>query len=64
MYLYNPVVTNPFFFILTLAICITPHRNKIKPSVNKSTIEVYKKVEENYLKSAKAAVPVENSYLG
>ena len=38
--------------------------NKIKPSVNKSTIEVYKKVEENYLKSAKAAVPVENSYLG
>jgi transitional endoplasmic reticulum ATPase len=37
---------------------------KIKPSVNKSTIEVYKKAEENYLKSAKAAVPVESSYLG
>ncbi|MCK5149554.1 CDC48 family AAA ATPase [Candidatus Pacearchaeota archaeon] len=38
--------------------------NKVKPSVNKSTIEVYKKIEENYLKSAKAAIPVENSYLG
>ena len=38
--------------------------NKIKPSVNKSTINVYKQVEENYLKSAKAAVPVGNSYLG
>ena len=38
--------------------------NKIKPSVNKSTINVYKQVEENYLKSAKAAVPLENSYLG
>ncbi len=37
---------------------------KIKPSVNKSTIEVYKKVEENYLKSAKSAIPAENSYLG
>ncbi len=37
---------------------------KIKQSVNKSTIEVYKKVEENYLKSAKAAVPAESSYLG
>ncbi|MFH1607785.1 MAG: CDC48 family AAA ATPase [archaeon] len=38
--------------------------NKVKPSVNKSTIEVYKKVEDNFLKSAKAAVPMENSYLG
>lgn len=37
---------------------------KIKPSVTKSTIEVYKKVEENFLKSAKAAVTVDNSYLG
>ncbi len=37
---------------------------KIKPSVNKSTIEVYKKVEENFLKSAKAAVPQEVGYLG
>ncbi|MAH03735.1 ATPase [Candidatus Pacearchaeota archaeon] len=37
---------------------------KIKPSVTKPTIEVYKKVEENYLKSAKAAVPQGSSYLG
>ena len=37
---------------------------KIKPSVTKSTLEVYKKVEENFLKSAKAAVPMTNSYLG
>jgi transitional endoplasmic reticulum ATPase len=37
---------------------------KIKPSVTKSTIEVYKKIEENYLKSAKAALPQEGSYLG
>ncbi|MBT96977.1 MAG: CDC48 family AAA ATPase [Candidatus Pacearchaeota archaeon] len=37
---------------------------KVKPSVNKPTIEVYKKVEENYLKSAKAAVPQGSSYLG
>ncbi len=37
---------------------------KVRPSVNKSTIEVYKKVEENYLKSAKAALPLESSYLG
>ncbi len=37
---------------------------KVKPSVNKSTIETYKKIETNYLKSAKAAVPQENSYLG
>ena len=38
--------------------------NKIKPSVNKSTINVYKQVEENYLKSAKATAPIGNSYLG
>ncbi len=38
--------------------------NKIRPSVNKSTIEVYKKIEENYLKSAKAAIPADNTYLG
>jgi len=37
---------------------------KIKPSVNKSTIEVYKKVEDNFIRSAKAAVPMDNSYLG
>jgi len=37
---------------------------KIKPSVTKSTIEVYKKVEEQFLQSAKAAIPEGNSYLG
>ncbi len=37
---------------------------KIKPSITKSTIEVYKKVEDNYLKAVKAAVPAESSYLG
>ena len=37
---------------------------KVKPSVTKSTIDVYKKVEENYLKSARAAVPMDSSYLG
>jgi len=37
---------------------------KIKPSVTKSTIDVYRKVEENFIRSAKAAVSTENSYLG
>ncbi|MEK6918035.1 MAG: CDC48 family AAA ATPase [Nanoarchaeota archaeon] len=39
--------------------------NKVRPSVTKSMIEIYRKIEENFLKSAKAAVPLENvSYLG
>ena len=37
---------------------------RIKPSVTKMTIDVYKKIEENYLKSAKAAIPTDNTYLG
>jgi transitional endoplasmic reticulum ATPase len=37
---------------------------KIKPSVTKSTIEIYKRIEENFLKSAKAAIPESNGYLG
>ncbi len=37
---------------------------KIKPSVTKFTIETYKKVEENFLRSAKAAMPSESTYLG
>jgi transitional endoplasmic reticulum ATPase len=37
---------------------------KIKPSVNKVTIDLYRKIEENYLKSAKAALPADNTYLG
>lgn len=35
---------------------------KVKPSVNKNVIEIYKRMEENYLKAAKAAIP--SSYLG
>jgi transitional endoplasmic reticulum ATPase len=37
---------------------------KIKPSVSKPILEVYKKIEDNFLKTAKAAVPLESSYLG
>jgi len=38
---------------------------KVKPSVNKPTIEVYKKMEENLLKPSEAAIPTTgNSYLG
>ncbi|MFB6246519.1 MAG: CDC48 family AAA ATPase [Candidatus Pacearchaeota archaeon] len=37
---------------------------KIKPSVTENTIKVYKDVEDKFLKSAKAAVPTEGSYLG
>ena len=37
---------------------------KVKPSVSKSVLEIYKKVEENFLKSARASLPAENSYLG
>jgi transitional endoplasmic reticulum ATPase len=37
---------------------------KVKPSVNKSTLELYKRMESEYLKSAKAALPMEGTYLG
>lgn len=37
---------------------------KVKPSITKSVIDAYKKIEENFLKSAKSAVPEANSYLG
>lgn len=37
---------------------------KVKASITKADIEKYKKVEENYLKSAKAALENGNSYLG
>ncbi len=37
---------------------------KIRPSVTKTTLENYKKVEESFLKSAKTAAPIGNSYLG
>jgi transitional endoplasmic reticulum ATPase len=42
----------------------TEAMKKVKPSVNKSTIDLYKKIESEYLKSAKAAMPMDNSYLG
>jgi transitional endoplasmic reticulum ATPase len=38
--------------------------DKIKPSVTKSTVDNYQRIEENFLKSAKAALPTEGSYLG
>ena len=38
---------------------------RIKPSVSKSVLELYKKIEDTFLKSAKAAVPsAGNTYLG
>ncbi|MBS3071264.1 CDC48 family AAA ATPase [Candidatus Pacearchaeota archaeon] len=37
---------------------------KVKPSVSKPMIEVYKKIEENYLRSSKAAMPTSGSYFG
>ncbi len=38
--------------------------DKVRPSVTKMTIETYKKIEDNFLKSAKGAIPLANSYLG
>jgi transitional endoplasmic reticulum ATPase len=37
---------------------------KVRPSVTKATLDMYRKMEEEYLKSAKAALPQESSYLG
>jgi len=37
---------------------------KIKPSLTTNTINIYKKVEESFLKNAKAAVPQGRGYLG
>ncbi len=37
---------------------------KIRPSVSKPILEVYKKIEDTFLKSAKTALPLESSYLG
>ncbi len=37
---------------------------KIMPSVSQNVLDVYKKIEDNYIKSAKTAVPMEGSYLG
>jgi transitional endoplasmic reticulum ATPase len=38
--------------------------NKVRPSITKRDIEVYKKIEEKYLRSAKAAIEQSNTYLG
>jgi len=37
---------------------------KVRPSVSKPLLEVYKKIEDTFLKSAKASIPIEGSYLG
>ncbi|MEK6840485.1 MAG: CDC48 family AAA ATPase [Nanoarchaeota archaeon] len=37
---------------------------KVKPSVSKPILEVYKKIEDNFLKTAKTAISSEGSYLG
>lgn len=37
---------------------------KVRPSVSKPVLEVYKKIEDSFLKSAKTAIPLESSYLG
>lgn len=37
---------------------------KVKPSVTKGDLEKYKKIEENYLRSAKAALESSAGYLG
>lgn len=37
---------------------------KVRPSVTKNTVDAYRKIEEQFLQSAKAAVPIGASYLG
>jgi transitional endoplasmic reticulum ATPase len=37
---------------------------KLKPSVTKNDLELYNKIEENYLKSAKSAIMNKTAYLG
>jgi transitional endoplasmic reticulum ATPase len=37
---------------------------KIRPSVSKPLLEVYKKIEDTFIRSAKASIPLEGSYLG
>jgi transitional endoplasmic reticulum ATPase len=37
---------------------------KVKPSVTKKDMEIYNKIEENYLRSAKAAIAPQTNYLG
>ncbi|MDD5700121.1 MAG: CDC48 family AAA ATPase [Candidatus Nanoarchaeia archaeon] len=38
--------------------------NKVRPSVTKSTLDVYKKIEENFISKARVAIPTSGSYLG
>ena len=42
----------------------TEAMKKVKPSVSKPLLEVYRKIEESFVQSAKAAIPREGSYLG
>ncbi|MEX0920687.1 MAG: CDC48 family AAA ATPase [Candidatus Pacearchaeota archaeon] len=37
---------------------------KVTPSVSKPLLDVYKKIENNFVKSAKSALPLESSYFG
>jgi len=37
---------------------------KVRPSVTKHDMEIYQKIEENYLKSARAALATPKAYLG
>ena len=37
---------------------------KIKPSVTKSSLQTYKKIEDNFLNKAKSALPQEGNYFG
>jgi len=37
---------------------------RVRPSVSKPLLEVYKKIEDTFLKTVKTAIPMENSYLG
>jgi transitional endoplasmic reticulum ATPase len=38
--------------------------NKVRPSVTKSTLDVYKKIEESFISKARVAIPTGGSYLG
>ncbi len=38
--------------------------NKVRPSVTKSTLDTYKKIEETFISKARVAIPTSGSYLG
>ncbi|HTZ41888.1 MAG TPA: CDC48 family AAA ATPase [Candidatus Omnitrophota bacterium] len=37
---------------------------KVRPSVTKSTLDIYKKIEESFISKARVAIPTSGSYLG